>query len=214
MRYALIPFMALAAPLLASAEPAGKEPHMTAISPVFHELVAFTLPAEFKSQNASYERTNGPFYIREHVPAGETVDHWTQMITLTGTKDLASNQNATPRAVLSSLTSHFGRHCPDTFATTELGEQAIGEHPAFAVIASCGHVQSGAESFSETAIMLVIKGSADYYSIQWARRGPSSMRALPLDSGYWNKQLDRLRPIRVCPIVPGEVAPYPSCVEH
>ena len=82
MRYALIPFMALAAPLLASAEPAGKEPHMTAISPVFHELVAFTLPAEFKSQNASYERTNGPFYIREHVPAGETVDHWTQMITL------------------------------------------------------------------------------------------------------------------------------------
>jgi hypothetical protein len=207
MRQVLLAFMAAAAATVAAAEP-----RMSAISPVFHELVAFTLPPEFKSQNATYERNNGAFYIREHVPQGESVDNWTQMITLTGAKDLAANPNATPRGFVSSLANGFRNHCPDTFATTELGPQSIGEHQAFAIVASCGHVQVGAQAFSESAIILAIKGSADMYSVQWARRGASSTGALKLDSGYWSKQLERLQPIRLCPIIPGESAPYPSCV--
>jgi hypothetical protein len=191
---------------------APSTPHLNSISPIFHQLVVFSLPAEFTSLNAAYERTNGSFYIREHVPQGETVDHWTQMITVTGTKDLASNQNATPRGFVSRLANGFGTHCPDTFATTDLGPQMVGEYQGYALIASCGHVQSGAAAYSETAIVLAFKGSADYYSIQWARRGADSKRPLTLDSSYWTKQFDRLRPIRLCAIVSGESAPYPSCV--
>src|SRR5215467_1586472 len=51
------------------------------ITPVFHRLVAFTLPPGFKM---SFERTTGNIYVREHVPAGETVDEWTRMISLSG----------------------------------------------------------------------------------------------------------------------------------
>jgi hypothetical protein len=210
MRHLRVLFTILASAPLLAAEPA----HMTAVSPVFHELVAFTLPSEFKSQNATYERNNGSFYIREHVPSGESVDRWTQMITLTAAKDLASNPNATPRAFVSSLANGFRHHCPDTFATAELGEQAIGEHQGYAIVASCGHVQSGSQAFSETAIMLAIRGAADMYSIQWARRGASSAGPASLDTGYWSKQLERLRPIKLCPVVPGEAPPYPSCTAH
>lgn len=210
MRYALIVSCLLSGGAwLAAADSAAP---LLAISPVFHQLVAFSLPPEFKSSNAAYEATKGTFYIREYVPQGETVDRWTQMITLMGTKDLASNQNATPRELVSALANGARSHCPDTFAVSELGPQALGEYQGFAVITSCGHLQSGADAYSETAIVLAFRGSADYYSIQWARRGADSRRPPTLDTAYWSKQLERLRPIRLCAIVPGESAPYPSCI--
>jgi len=208
MRYPLLLWCLVSLGLAAAPSP----PHISSISPIFHQLVVFSLPAEFKTANAAYEATKGAFYMREYVPQGETVEHWTQLITVTGTKDLASNQNATPRVLVSALANGVRSHCPDTFASTDLGPQMLGEYQGYAVITSCGHLGSGAEAYSETAIVLAFKGSADYYSIQWARRGADSKRALTLDSSYWSKQFERLRPIRLCPIVPGESAPYPSCV--
>ena len=86
----------------------------SSISPVFHQLVAFSLPPDFKSRNAAYEQANGFFYIREHVPQGESVDHWTQMITLTGTKDLARTPMPRREAFVATLAAGFRRHCPDT----------------------------------------------------------------------------------------------------
>ena len=194
---------------LAAAEPAG-EPHVAAISPVFHQLVLFSLPGEFKSVKATSERNNGTFYIREQVPEGETLDNWSLMITLTGTRDLASNPNATPQALLARMTAGFQRNCPDTFSTAAPGPQTVDGYPAYEVIVSCGHVQSGKEAYSESAIMLTVKGSADYYTLQWAERGRDSARPLTVDVSYWTKRFARLTPIRLCPIVPGEPPPYPS----
>ena len=37
-------------------------------------------------------------------------------------------------------------------------------------IASCGRVEFGADKHSETALIVAIKGSADYYTVQWAER--------------------------------------------
>jgi len=195
--------------LLLQCAPLAAAPAPLAISPVFHELVAFSLPPGFKS---AFEKTNGSFYIREHIPEGESVDKWTRMIRLTGTKDLASNRDATPQAMLSSMAAGFRTHCPETFTSAVLGPQTIDGHEGFEMIVSCGHVPSGSSAYSETAIMLAIKGSSDYYTLQWAERGPDSPRPLNLDNNYWIRQLELLRPIRLCPIVPGEAAPYPSCV--
>lgn len=194
-----------------AAEATG-EPHVSSIAPVFHQLVAFSLPPEFKSQKATFERNSGSFYIREHVPEGETVDKWSRMITLTGARDLASNPNATPQAMLERMVAGFRRHCPDSFSTVVPGAQTVDGFQAFAVIAGCGHVGSGSDVYSEAAIMLAIKGSADYYTLQWAERGRDSAHPLTLDATYWTRQLARLSPIRLCAIVPGESAPYPSCV--
>jgi hypothetical protein len=33
-----------------------------------------------------------------------------------------------------------------------------------------------------------------------------------IDEAKWRERLRQLQPIRFCPIVPGEAAPYPSCV--
>jgi hypothetical protein len=194
---------------LAGAEPAGEG--LTVASPAFHQLVIFSVPPEFKSNKATVERTNGAFYMREQVPVGETIDRWTRMISLTATRDLGANPNATPQAMLARMTTGFQRNCPDTFSSSAPGVQTVDGHEAYEVIASCGRVTAGKDAFSESAIMLAIRGSADLYTLQWTERGAQSARPPAIDTGYWTRQLARLQPIRLCPLASGAVPPNSGC---
>ena len=212
-RGALLALMVLPGAPLALAQ-APTETHLAAITPVFGQLVMFSLPPEFKSQKATYEKNSGSFYIREQVPDGETLGKWSRMITLTGTRGLAANPNATPQAMLTRMSADFQRNCPDTFSAAAPGPQKVDGYEAYEIIVSCGRVESGTESYSNSAVMLAVKGSSDYYTLQWTERGRDSTRALPIDTAYWTKQLARLNPIRLCPIVPGEAAPYSSCARR
>jgi hypothetical protein len=178
------------------------------ITPVFHRLVAFTLPASFKM---SFERTTGNIYVREHVPAGETVDEWTRMISLSGVQGLSYNADATLQAYLQALARGFQVHCPGTYVALDLGPQPLVKEPSFASVASCGRVSSGGKAHSETSVMLAIKGPDDFYVLQWTERGRDSSHPLALDSKYWSARLAELAPIQLCPIVPGEGPPYASC---
>jgi len=179
--------------------------------PVFHQLIAFTLPSPFK---VAYEKTTDSYYIREHVPEGETVDEWKRMITLTGARGLSYSPGASPQAYLQALARGFQRHCPDTFVSLDLGPQASIPQASFATVASCGRVSSGGKAHSETSVMLTIKGSDDYYTLQWTERGADSSHPLALDSRYWAARLAQLAPVQLCAIVPGEAPPYPSCVSR
>jgi hypothetical protein len=207
------PWMRIAAALLPlAAAPGSAGPAAPrATGPVFHQLVAFSLPPPFK---VAYEKTTDSFYIREHVPEGETVDEWSKMITLTGAKGLSYNPGASPQAYLQALARGFQRHCPDTYVSLDLGPQPTIPQVSFVTVVSCGRVSSGGKAHSETSVMLAIKGSADYYTLQWTERGPDSSHPLALDSRYWSARLAQLAPVQLCPIVPGEAPPYVSCVGH
>jgi hypothetical protein len=105
----------------------------------------------------------------------------------------------------------FKNACPDTFAAEGLGATKFGGQDAFVAVASCGKVDQSSDKHSETALIVAIKGRADYYTVQWAERtGPSGKPAI--DAAKWQARLRQLQPIRLCPIEPGETAPYPSCV--
>jgi hypothetical protein len=210
---ALLAPLALSAGALALAE-SPAEPHLAAVTPVFTQLVMFSLPPEFRSQKPTYEKNSDSFYIREQVPEGESLGKWSRMITLSGTRGLATNPNATPQAMLARMSADFQRNCPDSFSTAAPGPQRVDGYDAYEVIVSCGRMQSGKESYGESAIMLTVKGSNDYYTLQWTERGHASAETRPIDVAYWTKQLARLNPLRLCPIVPGEVAPYPSCARR
>ena len=208
----LAPIASVGGPLALAESPA--EPHPAVVTPVFTQLVMFSVPPEFKSQKPAYERNSGSFYIREQVPDGETLGEWSRMITLTGTRGLATNPNVTPQAMLARMSADFQRNCPDSFSTAAPGPQKVDGYDAYEVIVSCGRVPSAKESYSESAIILTVKGSNDYYTLQWTERGRDSAATRPIDVAYWTKQLARVNPIRLCPIVPGEGAPYPSCARR
>ena len=177
-------------------------------TPVFHRLVAFSLPAPFK---VSFERTTGNIYVREHVPEGESVDEWSRLITLSGVQGMAYSPEATLQSYLQALARGFQRHCPDTYVELDLGPQPLVREPSFATVVSCGRVTSGGKAHSETSVMLAIKGPDDFYVLQWTEKGPDSSHPPALDSKHWSARLALLGPVQLCPIVPGEGPPYPSC---
>jgi hypothetical protein len=165
------------------------------------------MPSSFVT---AYENTNGPNYIREAVLKGETVKDWTQMITVTGAKGTAANPKISPESFAGSMVGGFKSACPETFTAKGFGPAKFGDQDAYVAVASCGRVESSADKHSETALMVTIKGNSDYYTLQWAERAPTAGKNA-IDETKWQARLRQLQPIRICPIQPGERAPYPSC---
>ena len=81
-----------------------------------------------------------------------------------------------------------------------------------AAVASCGEVNSSGHS--ETALIVAVQGAADAYTIQWAERTMPAAASPAIDEAKWRERLHQLMPIRLCAIVPGEAAPYPSCLQQ
>jgi hypothetical protein len=191
---------ALVGPASAQAPPPK---NATVVSPIFSQLVRFQMPLSFV---VVYENTKATQYIREAVPKGETVERWTQMITVTGYKGLAANANVTPEKFAGGMSAGFKRLCPDSFAAKGLGAAKFSGADAFVAVTGCGTVQGR----SETVLIAVVKGVADYYTFQWAERGAAG-GAPQVEDIRWPQRLRALQPIALCGTVPGETAPYPSC---
>jgi hypothetical protein len=202
--------LAVLGTLIASAAAAeGPVPaSFTVTSPIFGHLVRFSMPS---SLVAVGENANSGHNLREAVPKGESAERWRQMITVTGAKGLAGNSGISPQAFAGSIVGGFKTDCPDSFAAKALGPTRFGDHEAFVAVTGCGRVNASADRRGETALIISVKGSADYYTVQWAER--TSGTAMPaVEDAKWAERLRQLQPIRLCAIQPGEAAPYPSCV--
>jgi hypothetical protein len=184
-------------------------PFVTVVSPIFGQLVAFSQPSNFV---LGFENVDGSSYIREVVPNAETVEKWTQMITVTGAKELAEQREVYPITVASTIANGYKKFCPKTFSVLALPPPNVEGFRSFAAVVGCGTVIGNGAPRSEEALIIAIKGASDFYTIQWATRGPASDAPAKLDKSAWEKRLADLGPIRLCNIVPGERAPYPSCV--
>lgn len=192
-----------ALPAQAQAPKAGAPASFTVVSPVYSQLVAFSVPSNFV---AGAERNDGTTYTREAVPKGETVEKWSEMITVTGAKGLASQPNASAEKFAGVIASGYKKVCPDSFDVRVLG----ANETTFATVVGCGKIGEATKR-SETTLIIAIKGSADLYTVQWAERGKPADKA-DVGNAKWAERLQKLAPLRVCPIVAGEAAPYPSCV--
>ncbi|CUW39922.1 conserved protein of unknown function [Magnetospirillum sp. XM-1] len=199
----LLPVMA------ATAAPATEA--MQVVTPVFSQLVGYSVPGNFvpAAENSTAEQ-----YIQELVLSGQTVESWTQMITLTGIKGLAANPNATPEALALRIGGGFQQACPASFQGTSFGEIKLSGHDAFALVVSCGTANVAGKPHSESALVIVIKGQADYYTLQWAERGAASKTPLAFDEAKWTGRFKNLSPIKLCPKVAGEKPPFPSCANR
>jgi hypothetical protein len=200
----------------AANNPSGSPCSMGWTMPVWSEILNLSYPIGF---HADYEITHGGHFIIELVPKGETAHQWSQMVTVTGEKGLSANPNVDALKFSFSMVSGFKGACPDTYSSQAIGPTKISGHDAYVAWASCGTVKPdgsgprGEDTHSESALIVTIHGTNDYYTVQWAERGPASSQPLVFDITKWGDRLQKLNPIKVCPIVPGELAPYPSCAD-
>jgi hypothetical protein len=153
------------------------------------------------------------FYIREAVPQGETVNGWTQMITVTGSRGLVSAAGFSPQKLAAAIGLGFKKACPESFALKDFGAAKFGDRDGYMAVASCGKVNASADGHSETALIIAVQGATDAYTIQWAEHTPT-LKAPGVNEAVWRQRLRELMPIRLCAIVPDEAAPYPSCLKQ
>ncbi len=179
---------------------------VSVITRIYGQLLRFSYPKGF---SPVFEDTKGPQYIHESVLQGETLQRWSQMITLTGAQGLARNPQVTPSLFADRMAGAFKQSCATSFGGLNLGSLKLGVYDAVAMVVSCG-IGPG-RTASETVLIVAIKGESDFYTVQWAERGPASSSPIRLDNALWQGRLRRLMPIKLCAIVPGEAAPYPSC---
>ena len=168
---------------------------VSTLVPVYSQSVQFSYPNGFKS---AHEVSTATTYIHEWIPKQETLNDWTIMFTLTGNKDLALSPGLTPEVVASRVASGFRKACPSTFAAMGLGTESIDGHDAFKAIVACGNVLVG-EPRSETSVLLVIKGSRDYYILQVAERSSPISMPPTLNKLKATQVLNMIRPIKICP---------------
>ena len=183
----------------------------TIIAPVFSQLVTGPLPDGFIPVTENASATG---YINEAIPKGEKIEAWTQLITLTGAKGLAVGEDAvTAVGFADYIAGGYKGACPDTTVAEQFETPAIkGARQTFMGYLSCGSVHTGAHS--ESMVFLVMVGAQDIYTLQWAERGAPQARGIAYSREKWANRWDiLLAAARLCEILPGEAAPYPSCVQ-
>jgi hypothetical protein len=179
-------------------------------APIFGQVLMSAFPSGFVP---AFEKTSGSHYTREAVLSGETVERWTQMLTVTGDKGMASNANVTPKKVAEAKAAVWKAACPNSFGAQVIGDGKIGVNDAFVVVLSCGTSPSSAGQTSESALIVILRGENDYYTVQWAERSEKSDVPLTATPSKWTARYRQLSPIKLCPVLQGEAAPYPSCLE-
>jgi hypothetical protein len=179
----------------------------TTITPIFSQLVMLPIPKGFEPAFTDAKENS---YMSEFVLAGETLKKWSQMISLIGYRGLASNPNASPKAVAERISNGFRVVCPSSFNSVGPGDQKIDGYNAFITVTSCG--TNPIENQSESTLIIVLKGEKDVYVIQWAERGKASDTPLNFDQQKWVGRLQMLSPIKLCQRAQDEQAPYPSCL--
>lgn len=200
----------LAMTSLAAALPARSQVGMTMTTPVFGQIVTYQLPAGFQPV---YEDSGTGGYIQEAVPTNETVNDWSQMITMTGIKD-AEGQADMLEGAAQVLAGHFQQACAETFTGTSFGATEINGLSGLVVFLGCGTVapsEEDQEARSETAVIVYVKSAFGYVTVQWAERGPPVAARPVYDIDTWKPRLAQLLPIRLCDAVAGEEPPYLSC---
>lgn len=200
----------LIAPAQANEDLESKGYSINYIAPIFHQLLAVRAPKGF---HIDYEKASSAKYIVESVPIGETIKNWSQMFTITGYKGQAINPKLKPIHWVQGIANGFNKACPSSFSAKSLWQGKIGGFAAFAAVLGCGVSPTTSGKTSEMALIIVIKGEKDFYSIQLAERGDLSAKPIVIETKKWMKKLAAMQPIKLCKKIEGENAPYPSCID-
>ncbi len=124
------------------------------------ENLLFAPPRDFKF--GFHSDRNGS--LTEYVPNGQTVEEWTEMLTVQVFRDLKDME---PAAFLQKIGTKWVNDCPETPKGSIRNGQVNG-YPASMLELKCPNVHSTGKP--ETTVFRVIKGKDALYSVQHAWR--------------------------------------------
>jgi len=184
----------LAGLLLLSATALGAQPPQPVVTstPLFSQVLVFTLPAGWKLAHQSGSPNS---YLMEFTPQDQEIRAWNDLVTLQAYRDLAHKPEASPKNFLGMVASRMEKACPGKAVVQSLGDTRVDGFAAHSSILGCADLGGR----SELAVYLAIRGSHDLYLIHRAFRGQPFDRAKPpLDAVRARQALASLAPVKLC----------------
>lgn len=153
-----------------------------AAAPAGERLMAAT-PTGFVS---AFSAQQGQMTIEERIPRGETVEHWSRMITV---QRFAGIAQLGSRHLLERIADGLKQACPDG-AATPIGDSVIDGRTVSTMRADCPlNPQTGKP---ETFFAKVFTGATDLYSVQFAFRSTPGAADIAAAQAY-------LSSVALCP---------------
>lgn len=151
---------------------------------------AAAAPAEWSGRPAAsgfvvgFDKANAEQAIVERIPAGETVERWTRM--LTSQRFVGRARDPGPRQMLVNIQNLLARACPGG-STTPIVAMTVSGRPAARMRSDCPlNPQTG---FPETFFIIAFAGDRDLFAEQVAfRRVPNAA-----DLTFASKNLQQVR---------------------
>lgn len=167
--------------------------------PLYERVLAFDMLRGFVPV---YENVNGDFYITEFVPDGQSIESWTQMVTVTAQRNGAGSQ--LDHVTQASQTFDTLNGCNTGLVFKQLGQRQV--HPdvsAVIISRSCkevsGNAYVGAKATGEQNLILHFSDGRDVYTLQFAVRGPFDRGKRPISDAQAIPQLAKFGTIKLCP---------------
>ncbi|MGL4604649.1 MAG: hypothetical protein ACRCU9_10940 [Iodobacter sp.] len=206
----LCPLIAPAGVLAASVNVKDFVPlQVTTAIPLFSQMLLFSYPKGF---TLIHSERRSEIFFQQYVLDGESKNDWSQAVRITALKNMAADLTITPERVAASIAKGYLSDCPNSHTFTPFSGLKSGRHNVFAIVMSCGTIAPKQSApYSRSELTIVIQGDKDYYTVQWIERSLPSEGPIPFNQDKWSDRFKFLIPIKLCPVIPGEKPPYPSC---
>jgi|JI7StandDraft_1071085.scaffolds.fasta_scaffold27433_2 hypothetical protein len=150
------------------------------------------IPAPFAPEPGFSDLADGTA-LEEFLIPGETVEAWTQLLTLTGLAGAAEGMtpDEAAAAMAQSLAQGYSAACPNGMNAVDLGSPAItGAEAVIAGWLACDQVNGNGQS--EAMVVLIMVTGGTIYTAQWAEHVPATDGPPIFDQGLWMPRLDTL----------------------
>jgi len=151
-----------------------------------------------------HEQHNSRALIREYLPAGQTVHHWREMITLQVFRHMALQPRASPKEFLARMATLTRSSCPESAIVRMLGHQQVGSVGGETAILGCrrmdrDHVSGARRGQGELAVYLIFHVENHLILFHRATRGPGFEAAsAPINPSNALTLLRSMEPLRIC----------------
>ncbi|WP_232411617.1 MULTISPECIES: hypothetical protein [unclassified Methylophilus] len=184
-------------------------------TPIFSQNLVHGLPSGWKLVNSGKaNRPEGMLFSLNYALDGQTPANWTELITVTGFKNLAQNANATPKALIGKMAGQKESVCPGNSVVASGGDVAFGEVRGHVAVLGCGKLPNDLGGMKagegEIGVYIVLKGANDMYVIQRMQRVASfEPKSQPITPQVLGELLQSFFPIGLCELTdtPNECQP-------
>lgn len=220
MRSIIAAVTCLTVPLPASAQ--ATPPTVVISFPVFAQTVAFPYPFADTAYGPDYEAMSpdNRQFISERVPEGETLENWSQMVTVIAQRDAAAGLQGDALAQLidarlMQLYAQYAGGCvtPPVAFMIEAPVPS-GLRAAKAALLTCpSYTHPSLGQIGEAMVFVVGAGSRDLYDLQLAQRYPPGIENFnAISREIWLARAQALAGgSRFCGPAPGETRPPAIC---